>query len=202
MIKNLLNADEDPPPGTKVIIEETVINPPIEGLSNETSLSNEATENFETRPVFEIPESAKFFTKATENAVEESPVDEVSEPNIEPIIESAKDESGNLETPQVEVVDSSNTAQINGEKTKNDSAPTIFQSEYKPETAGETIRQSGLAYSAAIVLFASIVFMLVLGWFADLLLGSSPWGIVGGIILGAIIGFVQLFRITSQIFKK
>ncbi len=202
MIKNLLNADEEPPPGTKVIIEETVINPPIEGLSQETPLSNEATGNFETRPVFEIPESAKFFTKATENAVEESPVYEVSEPTIEPNIESAKDESGNLETPQVEVIDSSNTKQINREKTKSDSAPTIFQSEYKPETAGETIRQSGLAYSAAIVLFASIVFMLVLGWFADLLLGSSPWGIVGGILLGAIIGFVQLFRITSQIFKK
>jgi F0F1-type ATP synthase assembly protein I len=44
--------------------------------------------------------------------------------------------------------------------------------------------------------------MLILGWFADLLLGSSPWGIVGGIILGAAIGFLQFFRITSQIFKN
>ena len=42
--------------------------------------------------------------------------------------------------------------------------------------------------------------MLFLGWGADLLLGSSPWGLVGGIVLGAVIGFVQFFRITSQIF--
>jgi F0F1-type ATP synthase assembly protein I len=47
-----------------------------------------------------------------------------------------------------------------------------------------------------------MVFMLLLGWFADLLLGSSPWGIVAGIVLGSIIGFIQFFRITSQIFGK
>jgi len=72
---------------------------------------------------------------------------------------------------------------------------------YTPETPEETIRQSGLAWSAGIVFFSSIVFMLFLGWIADLFLQSSPWGLVGGIILGSIIGFVQFFRITSQIFN-
>jgi F0F1-type ATP synthase assembly protein I len=71
-----------------------------------------------------------------------------------------------------------------------------------PETMAETVRRSGLAYSAGISLFASVVFMLVIGWGADLLLGTSPWGIVFGIVLGAIIGFVQFFRITSRIFKQ
>ncbi|PYS88846.1 MAG: hypothetical protein DMF62_08680, partial [Acidobacteria bacterium] len=52
-----------------------------------------------------------------------------------------------------------------------------------------------------IAFFASVVFMLVIGWGADLLLGSAPWGIVGGIVLGSVIGFVQFFRITSRIFK-
>lgn len=75
-------------------------------------------------------------------------------------------------------------------------------SENKPQSMAETVRQSGLAYSAAIALFASVVFMLLIGWGADLLLGSSPWGIVIGIAIGALIGFVQFFRITSQIFKK
>ena len=59
-----------------------------------------------------------------------------------------------------------------------------------------------MAWSAGIAFFAAVVFMLILGWGADLLLGTSPWGIVGGIVLGSIIGFVQFFRITSQIFKK
>ena len=44
--------------------------------------------------------------------------------------------------------------------------------------------------------------MLFLGWGADLLLGSSPWGLVGGIVIGSIIGFIQFFRITSQIFNN
>jgi F0F1-type ATP synthase assembly protein I len=66
----------------------------------------------------------------------------------------------------------------------------------------ETIRQSGLAYSAAIALAASVVFMLIIGWGADLLFDSSPWGIVTGIVIGAIIGFIQFFRINAQIFRK
>lgn len=72
----------------------------------------------------------------------------------------------------------------------------------EPESYAETVRRSGLAWSAGVVFFASITFMLILGWGADLLFGSSPWGKVGGIILGSVIGFVQFFRLTSQIFKK
>ncbi|HLA94974.1 MAG TPA: AtpZ/AtpI family protein [Pyrinomonadaceae bacterium] len=75
-------------------------------------------------------------------------------------------------------------------------------SQAEPESTAETVRRSGMAYSAGIALFASVVFMLVIGWGADLLFGSSPWGIVIGIIIGAAIGFIQFFRITSQIFKK
>lgn len=71
-----------------------------------------------------------------------------------------------------------------------------------PESFAETTRRSGLAWSAGIAFFASVTFMLILGWGADLLLGSSPWGIVAGVVLGAAIGFVQLFRLSSQIFKQ
>lgn len=80
-------------------------------------------------------------------------------------------------------------------------AETIFQPAFKPDSPAETIRKSGLAYAAAVVLFSSVVFMLILGWFFDLLVGTSPWGIVGGIVIGAGIGFFQFFRITSQIFS-
>jgi F0F1-type ATP synthase assembly protein I len=70
------------------------------------------------------------------------------------------------------------------------------------ESKAETVRKTGLAWSAAIVFFGSVVFMLILGWFADLLFGSSPWGIVFGIVLGSIIGFMQFFRITSRIINS
>lgn len=71
---------------------------------------------------------------------------------------------------------------------------------FEPPSADETFRRSGLAWSAGIVFFGSVVFMLGIGWLADLVLGSAPWGLVGGIVLGSGIGFYQFFRISSQIF--
>lgn len=71
---------------------------------------------------------------------------------------------------------------------------------YQPESADETVRRGGLAWSAGIVFFSSIVFMLFIGWGADWIFQSSPWGIVSGIVIGSILGFIQFFRISSQIF--
>ena len=79
--------------------------------------------------------------------------------------------------------------------------PPFVPVSYTPEPAAETVRQSGLAWSMGIVFFGSVAFMLFLGWLADLLLGSSPWGIVVGVVLGSIIGFIQFFRISAQIFS-
>lgn len=81
-------------------------------------------------------------------------------------------------------------------------AENVSQNEARPLTTAETIRQSGMAWSAAVGLFGSILFMMILGWFFDLLTGASPIGLVGGIIVGSAIGFYQFFRTTSQIFKK
>lgn len=73
---------------------------------------------------------------------------------------------------------------------------------YQPDTSDETIRNSGLAWSAGIIFFGSVIFMMILGWGFDLLFGSSPYGLVGGIVFGSLIGFIQFFRISAQIFKK
>jgi F0F1-type ATP synthase assembly protein I len=100
-------------------------------------------------------------------------------------------------------VDSSNEAGTKTPQVLDEAGAEVpsFTVPYEPESKVDSIRKSGLAWSAAIVLFGSVVFMLVLGWFADLLIGSSPWGKVVGIVLGSLIGFVQFFRITSQILK-
>ena len=82
------------------------------------------------------------------------------------------------------------------------SNPDPPSAEYQPPSAEETARSSGLAFSAGIVFFSSVVFMLFLGWIADWLIGSSPWGLVGGIVLGSVIGLIQFVRITSQIFNS
>lgn len=86
---------------------------------------------------------------------------------------------------------------------ENDSKATdepVHPVDFQPESADETARRGGLAWSAGIVFFSSVAFSLFVGWIADLLLQSSPWGLVGGIVIGSVIGFIQFFRITSQIF--
>ena len=89
------------------------------------------------------------------------------------------------------------------EPTADESAPDepFVLSSYSPQSSAETVRQTGLAWTAGIAFFGAIVFMLFIGWLVDLLVGTSPWGIVGGIVLGAIVGFMQFFRITRQIFR-
>ncbi len=89
----------------------------------------------------------------------------------------------------------------------NESFETPFEAPfvpvaYTPEPVEQTVRNSGLAWSAGVVFFGSVAFMLFIGWLADLILGSAPWGIVVGIVLGAVIGFMQFFRISSQIFNS
>ncbi len=95
----------------------------------------------------------------------------------------------------------SNTANTRDQLTITEAINEPVRVRAKPESLAETARKSGLAMSAAITLFGSVVFLLIIGWFADLLLGTSPWGKVGGIILGSLIGFFQFFRMTSQILK-
>lgn len=171
MIKSLLDADENPPTGTKVIIEDTTVGLPTATSDAEKNSIRQAAEN---EDILEIPPLVGDAQNVREAA--EAPVDTASF--------SPADETFALHSKR--------------EKTE----PPLFQIDYKPESQAETIRNSGLAYGAAITLFASVVFMMIIGWFADLLLGSSPWGIVGGIVLGSLVGFFQLFRMTSQILKN
>ena len=115
------------------------------------------------------------------------------QPNSESENGAATPENAPLPPPAAEPADLGDSF---GNSLPNDPPPLA----YVTESMSETTRKSGLAWSAGIVFFGSVAFTLVLGWFADLLFGSSPWGIVGGIVLGSIIGFIQFFRITSRIF--
>lgn len=63
----------------------------------------------------------------------------------------------------------------------------------------EINRKSGLAYAAAFSLFASVVSGLILGWLLDRWLGTKPWLLVTGIVLGAAAGFYEFIRQTAKI---
>ena len=132
----------------------------------------------------------KIQPEAVESAIEESAAP--------PMSAAAEIESGLDNAAPVE-----DLPQTSFEFSAFSTAPQKEAVDYAAEfDSGETARRSGLAWSAGIAFFGSVIFMLVIGWFADLLFGSKPWGIVGGIILGSIIGFIQFFRISAQIFKK
>lgn len=65
--------------------------------------------------------------------------------------------------------------------------------------AQETNRKSSIAYAAAFSLFASVVTLFGLGWVLDRWLGTSPWLLVIGLVLGAVVGFYQFVRLTSKL---
>ncbi len=63
----------------------------------------------------------------------------------------------------------------------------------------ETNRKSGVAYAAALSLFFSVAALCGAGWAFDRWLGTSPWLMVAGIVLGAIVGFYQFIRLTAKL---
>ena len=68
-----------------------------------------------------------------------------------------------------------------------------------PETQKqEDNRKSGLAYAAGLALFATVAAFCGLGWLVDSWLGSSPWGIVAGIVVGSAAGLVQFVRMSAK----
>ena len=119
-----------------------------------------------------------------------------SDPDPEPDAPSSKNSPILSAVPSLDAANDTITDPVTGKE-----EAFIFAAESPPESMAESVRQSGLAYSAAIAFFASVVFMLIIGWGADLLFGTSPWGMVAGIVVGSIIGFVQFFRINSRIFN-
>ena len=78
----------------------------------------------------------------------------------------------------------------------------VISSFAEPVSQAESARRMGLGYAAGITFFATVAFMIFIGWGADLLLGTRPWGMVVGIVLGAVIAFIQFFRITNRIYAK
>ena len=63
----------------------------------------------------------------------------------------------------------------------------------------EVNRKTGLAYAAAFSLFAAVVSGLLIGWLLDRWLGTQPWLLVVGIVLGAAAGFYEFIRTTAKI---
>ena len=68
-----------------------------------------------------------------------------------------------------------------------------------PDDKHDTNIKSGRAYGAAISLFAAVVGGLIVGWLLDRWLGTAPWLLVVGLVLGAAAGFYEFIRATSRL---
>jgi ATP synthase protein I len=63
----------------------------------------------------------------------------------------------------------------------------------------ETTQKSGIAYAAGLVLFSSVLVLCGVGWLLDRWLGTKPWLLVVGTVLGAAAGFYQFIRLTNKL---
>jgi ATP synthase protein I len=69
-----------------------------------------------------------------------------------------------------------------------------------PERDEENVtRKSGLVYAGVISFVLSTVTLLGFGWLLDRWLGTSPWLVVAGIIVGAGVGFYQFVKLLSRV---
>ena len=67
------------------------------------------------------------------------------------------------------------------------------------EQNGNENRRAGLAYAAALTLFFTVAVLLGLGWLLDRWLGTGPWLMVAGIVVGSALGLYEFVRITSKL---
>ena len=58
--------------------------------------------------------------------------------------------------------------------------------------------KSSWAYAAGFTLFITVASFTGLGWFLDKWLGTQPWCLIGGIVLGSAAGLYQFVRLSSK----
>ena len=59
-------------------------------------------------------------------------------------------------------------------------------------------RKAGFAYAAGLALFASVAAFCGAGWLLDRWLGTDPWLLIAGIVLGSAGGLYEFMRLSSK----
>jgi len=67
-----------------------------------------------------------------------------------------------------------------------------------PEGDEDQNRKTGLAYAAGITLFASVAAFCGIGYFLDRWLGTEPWLLIAGIVIGSAVGLFEFVRLSSK----
>jgi len=69
----------------------------------------------------------------------------------------------------------------------------------KPSEEAENYRKMGIAYTIPAALIAPILVLTLAGWWLDAKLHKSPAFTMGGAILGAISGFINMIRMANKL---
>ena len=67
-----------------------------------------------------------------------------------------------------------------------------------PNSDQEENRKTGFAYAAGITLFASVAAFCGLGYLLDRWLGTEPWLLIAGIVIGSAAGLFEFVRLSSK----
>ena len=59
-------------------------------------------------------------------------------------------------------------------------------------------RKAGFAYAAGLTLFAAVASFTGFGYLLDRWLGTQPWCLVAGIVLGSAAGLFEFVRLSSK----
>ena len=59
-------------------------------------------------------------------------------------------------------------------------------------------RKTGFAYAAGITLFASVAAFCAVGYLLDRWLGTEPWLLIAGIVIGSAVGLFEFVRLSSK----
>jgi F0F1-type ATP synthase assembly protein I len=66
------------------------------------------------------------------------------------------------------------------------------------KTLHTSVERAGPAAAASYSLIGAILLLGGIGYGCDRWLGTEPWGIVGGLMLGVVVGFYQLAKTFWQ----
>ena len=66
------------------------------------------------------------------------------------------------------------------------------------EAFQENVSRAGPAASASYTLVGGIILLGALGYWADGWLGTEPWLLVTGLLLGMVVGFYELIKTTLR----
>jgi ATP synthase protein I len=78
---------------------------------------------------------------------------------------------------------------------KNESRFSIARSVHEFQ---ENVKRAGPAATASYSLIGAIVLLGGLGYAVDRWLGSEPWGVFCGLLLGMVVGFYELVKASQR----